>query len=141
MAKKAGARSGTRQKARAQKHIELVRQAGQGEQKQSRVSTLEGAAASPSQQNTSSTAVAQTRPAETHTREQTAVPAETSRPVSAAGKLAARRQAGRAAQRSAALVTPEHYAYVRRDLVMIVILAAIMFATLIILHFVPALGG
>ncbi|WP_052888579.1 hypothetical protein [Thermogemmatispora carboxidivorans] len=139
MAKKAGARSGTRQKARAQKHIELVRQTGQGEQ--SRVSTQEGTAASQSQQNTSGTTATQTRPAETRTREQTAVPAETSRPASAASRLAARRQAGRAAQRGATLVTPEHYAYVRRDLVMIAILAAIMFATLIILHFVPALGG
>jgi FtsZ-interacting cell division protein ZipA len=138
MAKKAGARSGTRQKARAQKHIELVRQVGQGEH--TRVSTLEDSPASQSQQHTSSTA-AQARPEETRERERSALPAETSRPTSAASKLAARRQAGRAAQRSAALVTPEHYAYVRRDLMIIMILAAIMFATLIVLHFVPALGG
>ncbi|MBX5458141.1 MAG: hypothetical protein IRZ31_14695 [Thermogemmatispora sp.] len=138
MAKKAGARSGTRQKARAQKHIELVRQAGQGER--TRVSTLEDSPASQSQQHTSSTA-AQARPEGTPERERSALPAETSRPTSAASKLAARRQAGRAAQRSAALVTPEHYEYVRRDLMIIMILAAIMFATLIVLHFVPALGG
>jgi hypothetical protein len=40
-----------------------------------------------------------------------------------------------------ALITAEHYSYVRRDLIFIAILAIIMFGTLIVLHFVPAIGG
>ncbi len=63
----------------------------------------------------------------------------------AAARLAARRQ-GQAAlkptpPRNASLITSEHYAYVRRDLVYILILAIIMFSAIIILHFVPAIGG
>jgi len=60
----------------------------------------------------------------------------------AASRLAARRQAvQKTQQRAATLITAEHYAYVRRDLVMIAILAFIMFAVIIGLHFVPAIGG
>ena len=63
----------------------------------------------------------------------------------AAARLAARRQ-GQAAlkptpPRNASLITSEHYAYVRRDLIYILILAIIMFSAIIILHFVPAIGG
>ena len=62
---------------------------------------------------------------------------------SAAARLAARRQAASKPQatRSAGLITAEHYAYVRRDLIYILILAVIMFSAIIILHFVPAIGG
>ena len=62
---------------------------------------------------------------------------------SAAARLAARRQTAlrQQVQRSANLVTAEHYAYVRRDLIYILILAVIMFSAIIILHFVPAIGG
>jgi hypothetical protein len=61
----------------------------------------------------------------------------------AASRLAARRQAVQKTQQRAAatLITAEHYAYVRRDLVLIAILAFIMFAVIIGLHFVPAIGG
>ncbi|HVB60539.1 MAG TPA: hypothetical protein VNE61_05020 [Ktedonobacteraceae bacterium] len=61
---------------------------------------------------------------------------------SAAARLAARRQATQRAQQKsgAALITPEHYAYVRRDLMVIAILAIIMFSVIIILHFVPGIG-
>ena len=61
----------------------------------------------------------------------------------AASRLAARRQAVQKTQQRAAatLITAEHYAYVRRDLVVIAILAFIMFAVIIGLHFVPAIGG
>jgi hypothetical protein len=61
----------------------------------------------------------------------------------AASRLAARRQAAQKTQQRAAatLITAEHYAYVRRDLVVIAILAFIMFAVIIALHFVPAIGG
>ena len=64
---------------------------------------------------------------------------------SAATRLAARRQGQTvlksAAPRNASLITAEHYAYVRRDLIYILILAIIMFSAIIILHFVPAIGG
>ncbi len=61
---------------------------------------------------------------------------------SAAARIAARCQAGqRGSQRAAtSLITPEHYAYVRKDLLFILILAIIMFAVIIILHFVPGIG-
>ena len=61
----------------------------------------------------------------------------------AAARLAARRHGvQRAQQRAAAtLITAEHYAYVRRDLVFIAILAVIMFSAIIILHFVPGIGS
>ena len=61
----------------------------------------------------------------------------------AASRLAARRQAVQKTQQraSATLITAEHYSYVRRDLIVIAILAFIMFAVIIGLHFVPAIGG
>ncbi|HAE83331.1 MAG TPA: hypothetical protein DEV72_17000 [Ktedonobacter sp.] len=62
---------------------------------------------------------------------------------SAAARLADRRQTiVKAQQRAAAsLVTVEHYAYVRRDLIFIAILAGIMFTVIIILRFVPGIGS
>jgi len=59
------------------------------------------------------------------------------------GRAATRRQTGQKAQPRAAssLITPEHFAYVRKDLIFIAILAIIMFSIIIILHFVPAIGG
>lgn len=62
---------------------------------------------------------------------------------SAAARLADRRQMALKSQapRNANLITAEHYAYVRRDLIYILILAIIMFSAIIILHFVPAIGG
>ncbi len=61
---------------------------------------------------------------------------------SASARLAAQRQASRTQQqRAASLITAEHYAYVRRDLIFIAVLAAIMFAAIIILHFVPGIGS
>jgi hypothetical protein len=63
--------------------------------------------------------------------------------ASASERLAARRQAAQKAQQrsSMTLITAEHYGYVRRDLIYIAILALVMFAVLIGLHFVPAIGG
>ena len=62
---------------------------------------------------------------------------------SASARLAARRQTAQKSQPRMAtpLVTVEHYAYVRRELITIAILAFIMFSVIIILHFVPAIGG
>ncbi len=70
----------------------------------------------------------------------TAAPAA---PKSAAARLAARRQSGQKnSPRSAvALITAEHYSYVRKDLVFIAVLAIIMFAAIIVLHFVPGIGS
>ena len=64
-------------------------------------------------------------------------------PKSAAARLAARRQSGqKSSPRSAVtLITAEHYSYVRKDLVFIAVLALIMFAAIIILHFVPGIGS
>ena len=51
-----------------------------------------------------------------------------------AAKLARAREMQRA--RAANLITPEHYGYVKNDLRLIGILAAFMFAIIIVLHFV-----
>lgn len=59
---------------------------------------------------------------------------------SAAARLAARRNTAQRQGRTAALITPEHYSYVRRDLLFIAILAIIMFGIIITLHFVPGIG-
>lgn len=60
-----------------------------------------------------------------------------SSPKSAAARLAARRLAAQKAQRTSSnLITAEHYNYVRKDLIFILILAIIMFGTIIVLHFV-----
>jgi hypothetical protein len=62
---------------------------------------------------------------------------------SAAAKLAARRQAAQKSQQRAAatLITAEHYTYVRKDLRFILILAIIMLAIIVALHFVPGIGS
>jgi hypothetical protein len=67
---------------------------------------------------------------------------ETAPKGSASARLAARRQSAQKSQQRVAptLITAEHYAYVRKDLVYIAILAILMFATIIILHFVPGIG-
>ena len=73
----------------------------------------------------------------------TVIAASATAPKSAAARLAARRQSGqKIQQRSApALITAEHYSYVRKDLVFIAVLAIIMFAAIIVLHFVPGIGS
>ncbi|MGH2493342.1 MAG: hypothetical protein ACRDIV_01425 [Ktedonobacteraceae bacterium] len=62
---------------------------------------------------------------------------------SAAARLAARRQnvLKQQVQRNTSLITSEHYAYVKRDLIYILILAVIMFSAIIVMHFIPAIGG
>src|SRR5215469_2585048 len=62
---------------------------------------------------------------------------------SAAARLAARRQATQKNQprMAPALITAQHYSYVRRELITIAILALIMFSVIIILHFVPGVGS
>jgi hypothetical protein len=55
---------------------------------------------------------------------------------SAAARMAARRHATHKAQQrnAASLITAEHFAYVRRDLITIAILAFIMFAAIVVLY-------
>src|SRR5579871_5099740 len=67
---------------------------------------------------------------------------EVTAPRSASARMAARRKAVQNVQtrRSENLITAEHYAYVRRDLIFIAILAFLMLATLVVLHFVPGIG-
>ena len=62
--------------------------------------------------------------------------------MSASARLAARRQAAQKSQRTSVnLISAENYSYVPKDLIFIAILAAVMFSVIIILHFVPAIGG
>ncbi|MGH2507195.1 MAG: hypothetical protein ACRDHZ_07260 [Ktedonobacteraceae bacterium] len=83
------------------------------------------------------------------TQEKVPVAAVTATPTSApstsksvASRMAARRQTALKAQRAPAnLIAAENYSYVRKDLIFILILAIIMFAAIIIMHFVPAIGG
>jgi hypothetical protein len=67
--------------------------------------------------------------------------AASSAPKSASARMAARRQAAQKPQQrsTANLITAEHYDYVRKDLLFILILAIIMFSAIIVLHFV--IGG
>ena len=80
-----------------------------------------------------STAVSTKEEQETKTQEAPNAPV----PGSASARLAARRQAAqKLQQRSAAtLITSEHFAYVRADLIRITIFAAVMFTAIIVLYF------
>ena len=136
-----------RNKPRAQKSIELVRQTS-AEKEVERESGPEPAnagvttstATSPASVNESKSAKTGTAPASVNEDESTKAIATHN--ASASERLAARRQAAQKAQRSSvSLITAEHYSYVRKDLIYIAILAIIMFAIIIGLHFVPAIGG
>ena len=65
-------------------------------------------------------------------------PVEAAAPKSASARLAARRLAAQRAQQrtGTAMVTAEHFAYVRRDLITIAILATIMTTAIVVLYFV-----
>jgi hypothetical protein len=138
-----------RNRPKVQKNIELVRQVSSPEQ-ESETSTSADlaspsvtAVAAPPETRQSETKKSETRQSETKQAESNVTPTATSNAPkgSAAARLASRRQGTQKAQRAAAtLVTAEHYAYVRRDLIFIAILAAIMFAAIIILRFVPGIG-
>jgi hypothetical protein len=140
-----------RPRVRAQKSIELVRQPSdeRGQEQETvsdaeptavSVSTVEAPEVKESRSKNKSSVTRETRQSES-TNSETGVAAAPK--GSAAARLAARRQASqRAQQRNAAtLITAEHYTYVRKDLVFIAILAAIMFSAIIILHFVPGIGS
>jgi cobalamin biosynthesis Mg chelatase CobN len=134
-----------RNRPKVQKNIELVRQVSSTEQEPETSTSADlafpsvTAVAAPPETRQSETKKSETKPAESNV----SPTATSSAPKgSAAARLASRRQGTQKAQQRAAatLVTAEHYAYVRRDLIFIAILAAIMFAVIIILRFVPGIG-
>jgi hypothetical protein len=121
--KSASARSGAQRKPKAQKSVELVRPAAVIDEQRSEE---EEQAKAP----TTTTAVMEQ--ATEKEKPVSAAPAPASK-GSAAAKLAARRQAAaQKAQRNAAImITPEHFAYVQKDLITVAILAIIMIAIII----------
>ncbi|HEU5228697.1 MAG TPA: hypothetical protein VFU49_12855 [Ktedonobacteraceae bacterium] len=129
--KSSTARTGAqRNRPKAQKNIELVRPVAESQE-------IEEEHVAESAASSVSTATATAPVAPVSQKEKT----ETSR-GSASERLAARRQAAqRAQQRNAAmLVTPEHFSYVRKDLITIAVLAAIMFSVIIVLYFYLGAG-
>ena len=129
--KSSTARTGAqRTRPKTQKNIELVRPVTES-QEVAEESVVEPAASSIS----TATATAPVAPAAQ--KEKT----ETTR-GSASERLAARRQAAQRAQQSnaATLFTPEHFSYVRKDLITIAVLAAIMFSVIIVLYFYLGAG-
>jgi cobalamin biosynthesis Mg chelatase CobN len=123
-----------RQRPKAQKNIELVRPVVNETAPQ----TSEGTPASAARAATA-TATSEKTEAQASATEQAQGKAATETPKasSASARLAARRQATqRMQQRNASnLITPEHFAYVRKDLIFIAVLAVIMVAAIIILYF------
>ena len=118
-----------RNKPKTQKSIELVRQAST--EKEVEVDSSPEQASSGVATSTTSAPTPVTRNGSTKTA------VDTASNTSASARLAARRQAAQKTQRSSvALITAEHYRYVRNDLIYIAILAIIMFAILIALFFV-----
>jgi len=126
--KSAAARNAAqRNKPKAQKSFELVRPTVEETEE-----TEQSPEVAPVKVATAT--VAATPVTGTATKEEVAV--STAAKGSASARLAARRQATQRAQRSAvSLVTAEHFAYVRKDLITIAVLAAIMFAAIIFLYF------
>jgi hypothetical protein len=130
--KSASARSGAQRKPKAQKSIELVRTASvlDEEQSEPESESTEKPAIAPARVATAATTVEE-RPVEQEK------PTSTAPKGSASARLAARRQATqRAHQRNAAtLITPEHFAYVRRDLVTIAVLAVVMITIILVSYY------
>lgn len=154
--------SASRNRPKPQKNIQLVRpdsaSAVSNNDTQDEIREEETSLAAPASKSaTASTAtaskteVATTKKAEkksaveseTASGEKDVVETSTTNRGSAAARLAARRQSALKQQvpRNASLITSEHYAYVKRDLIYILILAVIMFSAIIVMHFIPAIGG
>ncbi|TMC23750.1 MAG: hypothetical protein E6J34_01630 [Chloroflexi bacterium] len=134
MAKKSAAARGGAQRNRpkTQKNIELVRAVPEKiEQEAPSESVSQQAEPAPAR-------IAATTTTESNEKSSNAVPATTVQKGSATARLAARRQAGQKVQQrsNASLITSEHFAYVRRDLITIAVLASCMFAIIIVLFFV-----
>jgi hypothetical protein len=137
-----------RNRTKAQKSFELVRPVTEDQSSRSDTpeetapvpETASVSATSKSARVRTSTTTTPAKPATPDvesTSEQESTEVRTPPKGSAAARLAARRQATlRAQQRSAAsLITAEHFAYVRRDLITIAILASVMLAIIVILFF------
>ena len=155
--KTASARSGaSRNKPKSQKSIQLVRpttaendvqnESSEGQEETTLAASVSKAGvASAATVSKAEVATSKKSALESVTapKEKDVVDTSAANKSSAAARLAARRQTAlkQQVQRNAGLVTAEHYAYVRRDLIYILILAVIMFSAIIILHFVPAIGG
>lgn len=133
---------------RAQKSFEVVRQiSDEHEQEPEAVDSAEPTAVSVStmaapevkETKSKSSASSEVKKSESISSDTSTVTASKG---SASARLAARRQTMQKAQQrvATALITSEHYSYVRKDLIIIAILAVIMFSTIIILHFVPGIG-
>ncbi len=156
--KSVAARSGAqRQKPRTQKSFELVRSEAAEQESEDQLQSVPAAKSvsrvkdTPQQQDrtqaeperaTTSTATAvATQEAQTETKTKSEV-APTAK-ASTSTRVAARRQAAQKTQmRSpASLITAEHFAYVRRDLMIIATLAITMFAAIIVLYFVFGRGA
>ncbi|GCF07913.1 hypothetical protein [Dictyobacter arantiisoli] len=149
--KTAAARSGAQyQRARGQKSFELVRPEGAENE-----SALVEAQAEPEQVRPVPAAVVPTKKGKSSAEKKLEVSATTAAvvkeepvvassatatvgPQSASARIAARRQASQktSQRQGAALITAEHFSYVRRDLITIAILATIMVAAIVILYFV-----
>lgn len=135
--KTANARSGAQRSRTKQKSFELVHPISDEK-------VLETAEDSEKEEITSSEEVVEQVEATSVPEKVPAAPVISveSAPKSVASRMAARRQAALKAQRAPVnLITAEHYGYVRKDLIFILILAVIMFSAIIIMHFVPAIGG
>ncbi len=151
--KTASARGGaSRNKPKSQKSVQLVRPTPAENDIQDDNSVEETTLATPTPKATSTATASRPEVTTARKSEVDSVASQKEKDVadtsaastsSAAARLAARRQTAlkQQVQRNANLVTAEHYAYVRRDLIYIMILAVIMFSAIIILHFVPAVGG
>ncbi len=146
--KSANIRSGTqRNKPKAQKTFELVRPEADVSEKSDITDVPASTTVStPEKQITPKKQASALEPEERITPKKQASPvpeekqedSETTMPKgSAAARMAARRRAAQKAQQrsTASLIAAEHFAYVRRDLITIAILASIMFTAIIVLYF------
>ena len=154
--------SGQRNKAKAQKSFEVVRQNAEGQElrEDEQVEAAPMDAPIPSAEVVSrptksarrdaTRASVATQEVETETEvapseSETQTEAEPAPIVSAKGSASARMAARRGQklqQRTAAtLITSEHYAYVTRDLMIIAVLAVIMFIAIIVLYFTIGRGA
>jgi len=130
--KSATARSGAqRHKPRPQKSFELLHPVSQEQESDAEQETEEAVIA----QTSTATAIA-TAP---EVQKASAQPSK----QSASTRLAARRQAAQRNQQrhTAALITAEHFAYVRKDLMIIAALAIVMFGAIIVLYFTLGAGA
>src|SRR5579884_1094448 len=132
--------SAQRNKPKVQKSIELVRQPkptpAEGDAEPTAVSVSTGAAATPV--STVETPTRRTASASKATSASKAAPrpktesaesvTSTAPKGSASERLAARRQAGQKQRTAVTLISADNYFYVRKDLIFIAILAAIMFS-------------